>query len=71
MRARAVSFLTPELQFSSALRLARNIITELTNDIREFEGEEATSRIDVALRRPIDRVEAELADRAVHPTPTM
>ena len=44
-----------------ALRLTRDIVTESTNDIRDFEGEEVTSRIDAALRRLIDRVEAELA----------
>ena len=38
----------------------RNIITETTNDIRNFEG--VASRIDVALRQVIDHVEAELAD---------
>ena len=52
---------TADLPIHDALRLARNIITEITNDIREFEGEEA-SRIDVALRRLIDRVETELDD---------
>ena len=40
-------------------QLARDIITEATNDIRTFEGEEVASRIDVALRRLIDRVEAD------------
>lgn len=44
-----------------ALRLARDIVTEATNDIRDFEGEEATDRIDVALRRLIDRAEADEA----------
>lgn len=47
---------------SGALCLARDIVTESTNDIRNFEGEETASRIDVALRRLIDRVDAELAD---------
>lgn len=41
------------------IRLARDIVTEVTNDIRDFEGEEVASRIDVALRRLIDRVEAD------------
>lgn len=54
--------LTADLSVHDALRLARDIVTETTNDIRNFEGEEAASRIDVALRRLIDRVEAELAD---------
>lgn len=53
---------TADMSTHDALRLARGIITESTNDIRNFEGEEAASRIDVALRRLIDRVEAELDD---------
>ena len=43
------------------IQLARDITAETTNDIRNFEGEEAASRIDVALRRLIDRVEADEA----------
>ena len=54
--------LTADLSTHDALRLARDIVTEVTNDIGIFEGEETASRIDVALRRLIDRVEAELAD---------
>ena len=50
-----------DLPAHDALRLACGIITETTNDIQNFEGEGAASRIDVALRRLIDRVEAELA----------
>lgn len=42
-------------------QLARDIITETVNDVRDFEGEEVASRIDVALRRLIDRVEADEA----------
>ena len=53
---------TADLPVHDALRLTRDIITETTNDIRDFEGEEVADRIDVALRRLIDRVEAELAD---------
>lgn len=53
---------TADLSVHDALRLARAIVTESTNDIREFEGEEVASRIDVALRRLLNRVEAELAD---------
>ena len=53
---------TADLSVHDALRLARDITTESTNDIREFEGEEAASRVDDAVRRLIDRVEAELAD---------
>lgn len=62
---------TADLSVHDALRLVRAFITETTNDIREFEGEEVASRIDVALRRLIDRVEAELANRATCPTLTM
>lgn len=40
-------------------QLARDIVTEITNDIGIFEDEEVASRIDVALRRLIDRVEAD------------
>lgn len=54
--------LTADMSAHDALRLARDIVTEVTNDIRIFEDEEKASRIDVALRRLIDRVEAELAD---------
>ena len=53
---------TADLSVHDALRLARNIVIEVTNDIGIFESEEAASRLDVALRRLIDRVEAELAD---------
>ena len=51
---------TADLSAHDALRLARNIVTEATNDIRDFEEEETASRLDVALRQLIDRVEAEL-----------
>lgn len=54
--------LTADLSVHDALRLARDIVTEATNDIGVFESEEEASRIDVALRQLIDRVEAELAD---------
>ena len=53
---------TADLSIHDALRLARDIVTEVTNDIGIFEEEEVANRIDVALRRLIDRVEAELAD---------
>ena len=52
--------LTADLSTHDALRLVRDIVTEVTNDIRTFESEEMASRVDVALRRLIDRVEAEL-----------
>lgn len=54
--------LTADLSVHDALRLARDIVTEVTNDITTFEEEGVASRIDVALRRLIDRVEAELTD---------
>lgn len=57
-----VDFFTIDLDAPEALQLTRDIVTESTNDIREFEGEETASRIDVALRRLIDRVDAEMAD---------
>lgn len=53
---------TADLSAHDALRLARDIVTESTNDIADFEGEEVADRVGAALRRPIDRVEAELAD---------
>lgn len=55
-----VAYFTIDLGVPEALQLTRSIVTESTNDIRAFEGEEAASRIDIALRRLIDRVEAEL-----------
>lgn len=54
--------LSSDMDLEEAAQLARDIVTEVTNDIREFEGEEVASRTDVALRRLIDRVEVELAD---------
>ena len=53
---------TADLSTHDALLLARDIVTEITNDIATFEGEEVADRIDVALRQLIDRVEAELVD---------
>ena len=53
---------TADLSTHDALRLARDIVTEVTNYIGIFEDEEVASRIDVALRQLIDRVETELAD---------
>lgn len=55
--------LTADLSVHDALRLTRDIVTEVTNDIEIFENEEMASRIDVALRRLINRVEAELTER--------
>ena len=53
---------TADLSTYDAVRLARDIVTEATNDIRDLEGEKMASRIDVALRQLIDRVEAELTN---------
>ena len=57
-----VNSFTINLDVPESLQLTRDIVTGSVNDIRGFEGEEAASRVDVALRRLIDRVEAELAD---------
>ena len=54
--------LSADVDPEEAAQLARDIVTEITNDIAIFESEEAASRIDAALRRVIDRVEAELTD---------
>ncbi len=53
--------LTADLSAHDALRLAHDIVTEITNDIGDLEGEEMATRLDVALRRLLRRVEAELA----------
>lgn len=42
-----------------ALQLTHDLVTESVNDIRTFEGEEVASRINVALRQLLNRVEAE------------
>lgn len=52
--------LSTDVDPEEAAQLARDIITEVTNDVRGFEDEEAASRVDVALRRLIDLAEAEL-----------
>lgn len=57
-----VGRLAADLSVHDALRLARDIVTEITNDIVTFEDEEKASRIDVTLRQLIGRVEVELAD---------
>lgn len=57
-----VHHLTADPSTHDALRPARGIVAEVANGIRVFENEEVASRIDAALRRLIDRVEAELAD---------
>lgn len=61
--ARALLFhLSADADPEEAAQLARDIVTEITNDISTFENEEEAGRIDVALRQLIDRVEAELDD---------
>lgn len=45
-----------------ALQLTHDLVTESVNDIRAFEGEEVANRINVALRRLLNRVEAELTN---------
>ena len=57
----ALRFFMFNLYPHEAFELVRTFTTETTNGIREFEGEEAASRIDVALRRLIDRAEADEA----------
>ena len=63
-------FFMVDLYPRDAFKLVRGIVTEVANDIRDFEGERAASRIDAALRQLIDRAEAdeafmaELAERA-------
>ena len=54
--------LSTDVDPEEAAQLARDIVTEITNDIVTFEDESAASRIDAALRRLIDLVEAELTD---------
>lgn len=45
-----------------ALQLTHDLVTESVNDIVAFEGEKSADRINVALRRLLRRVEAELDD---------
>lgn len=49
-----------------ALQLTHDLVTESVDDIQTFEGEEAASRINVALRQLLNRVEAELAIERRH-----
>lgn len=50
-----------DLYPDEGFQLVRDFAAESTNDIREFEGAETASRINVALRRLIDRAEADAA----------
>lgn len=54
--------LSADVDLEEAAQLARDIVTEITNDIGTFEEEGAADRIDAVLRQLIDRVEAELTD---------
>lgn len=54
-------FFMVDLYPRDAFKLVRDFITESANDIRDFEGEEAASQIDAALRQMIDRAEADKA----------
>lgn len=54
--------LSADVDPEEAAQLARDIVTEITNDIVTFEEEEVASRTDAALRQLIDRVEAELTN---------
>lgn len=53
--------LTADLSTHDALRPAHDIVTEITNDIGTFENAGEASRVNVALRRLIDRAEADEA----------
>lgn len=48
-----------DLYPDEGFQLVRDLAVESTNDIREFEGVEVASRINVALRQLIDRAEAD------------
>ena len=50
-----------DLYIDEGFQLVRDFATESTNDIRTFEGVETANRINVALRRLIDRTEADAA----------
>ena len=50
-----------DLYPDEGFQLVRDFATESANDIRNFEGVETASRINVALRRLIDRAEADEA----------
>ena len=57
-----VSAFAADPYIPDALQLTHDLVTESVNDIRIFEEEEVASRINVALRRLLNRVEAELTD---------
>lgn len=60
LRATLRSFMF-DLYPHEAFDLVRTFTTETVSEIRNFEGEEAANRIDVALRRLIDHAEADEA----------
>lgn len=60
LRATLRSFMF-DLYPREAFELVRTFTTETVSEIRDFEGEEVASRIDAALRRLIDRAEADEA----------
>lgn len=53
--------LTADVTPCGAIQLARDIITETTNCIRDLEGEEVSDRLDVSLQQLINRIEADEA----------
>lgn len=66
----ALRFFMLDLYPHEAFELVRTFTTDTTDNIRDLEGEGVASRINTALRRLIDRAEAdkafmaELTDRA-------
>ena len=60
LRATLRSFMF-DLYPHEAFELIRTFATETTDDIQDLEGEKVASRINVALRRLIDRAEADEA----------
>lgn len=54
--------LSSDVDPEEAAVLAHDIVTEVTNDILDLEGEEVASRVDAALRRLLDRAKAELTN---------
>jgi hypothetical protein len=57
----ALRFFMFDLYPHEAFELVRAFTTDTTDFIRDLEGEEVASRIDVALRQLIDRAEADEA----------
>ena len=57
----ALRFFMFDLYPHEAFKLVRTFTADTTDVIRDLEGEEVASRIDVALRQLIDRVEADKA----------